>query len=552
MTLYTTSDTSYSENALRKTTINALHLEITALRNELFAVKRANVCLLSQVKKAQNRHEIFGKETMDALEQLFAALPILQRLRDDLAETGFEADETPLIAPIPAMRSTDNPVATRPAATGGQILGAGFLGVLPEINEDGQEISPVELPVPRKGQEPKQPRASLSSLSHPTVAVCEDSKHLSAFPNSPSVTSFPRSPSLVKIQGRRRDSGAFKPDQTEAGEPIAESRSDPRLSGVTARRKGRTSSALTSSRIREAIAMIDSDTEAPSPISSGSANNRSIPVDSQTTPHDNASPHPSSATHNEAGPSTGADTETADMIENGLRGRRIRQSVNYKEPSLTKKMRKPDGLSLEETLKKSYSRPSMDMLSETAPGFIGRPTMDSTRGGGLRRKSALPKSGNYITFNKDEETTDDEEEVDSFLDLALGGLALDEKSFANSKSSSGATSPQAEHVPPRTSPKKTPPRSFGNFKASSSRTVTRVSPRKRQGVSPSKHQGSSSPPAKPRSLPAPKSAQGRNALGDLNYNPKIKSNSARKSALGAKDTTRITARRRLTSVSESA
>ena len=225
---------------------------------------------------------------------------------------------------------------------------------------------------------------------------------------------------------------------------------------------------------------------------------------------------------------------------------------------LRRKMRKPDGLSLEETLKKSYSRQSLDVQSAqeaVAPAPQRVIGSSSTRIGDLRRKSILPKSGIH-PHDKDEET--DEEEVDSFLDLAMGGMELDEEDFACASPDTRPTPAAREPtLAPSTAgrqaaaptPRKSPSRAVGMFKASSGRPATRVSPRKKPIVPTSKRPLSVSPPELPRSQAAQK-AKPRDALSDLNYNPKAtgsKSTAGRKSAL-PRDTTKVTARRRLTSL----
>ena len=136
--------------------------------------------------------------------------------------------------------------------------------------------SVTDYPAPRRRQSgilsTTTPRLSL-----PGQTGDGDSCPLSAFPNSPSLTSFPRSPSLVRIAGRRRESGHFMPPpkalfpSQETSSPAEQTEPfglvpPPPASGVTARRKGRASSAVTTVKSREVVGGLNSDSEAsPSP-----------------------------------------------------------------------------------------------------------------------------------------------------------------------------------------------------------------------------------------------------------------------------------------------
>lgn len=113
--------------------------------------------------------------------------------------------------------------------------------------------------------------------------------------------------------------------------------------------------------------------------------------------------------------------------DDGFRGRRVRKSVNYKEPSLTKcvlplptdridtdtlcrKMRKPDGLATNDAIR----RPSLSAL--LSPGEMLQPHMPQPQPdfSGMRRKSVLPKHGVPSEQPVDD---NDEDDVDDLPDL---------------------------------------------------------------------------------------------------------------------------------------
>ena len=211
-------------------------------------------------------------------------------------------------------------------------------------------------------------------------------------------------------------------------------------------------------------------------------------------------------------------------------------------------MRKPDSLSLQETLRAAVPRPSVDGLAKADWPTTQTIGAASTVTSNLRRKSTLLKSSYAEPVRLEEEETD-EEEVDSCLDLALGGIELDEDDFAQDVPNGVS---HTKNLQTRTAQRSTPPRSVKVVKASSSsRPSFRASPRKKPALSPR------------RATQAPKEYTGatstmglavsRDALAEIKDNMErvsSKARTSRKPSLVPKDVTGVTARRRTTSTSK--
>ncbi|OCF78350.1 hypothetical protein I204_00288 [Kwoniella mangroviensis CBS 8886] len=167
-------------------------------------------------------------------------------------------------------------------------------------------------------------------------------------------------------------------------------------------------------------------------------------------------------------PSTGLPLSSKELgnvqEEGGIgRGRRSRSGVNYKEPSLSKKMRKPDGISTEEVLLSTNKPPSRKSLIpnpnptfppsltsslsprtprrkpsssssasmsesplspipasyEDIPIIDSRNTLSLAKQNGMRRKSALPNPANQ-KVPIEGEIGDEENDVDDLVDPQHG------------------------------------------------------------------------------------------------------------------------------------
>ena len=240
-----------------------------------------------------------------------------------------------------------------------------------------------------------------------------------------------------------------------------------------------------------------------------------------------------------------------DGVEDERRGRRARRSVNYKEPNLHKcvspaslritslmlrrKMRKPDGVSVEETLRgnsrasmsaqpvsgllspplssRSVSpEPNADMplsLSQALQGSIPqRSAKYAPRIDAMRRKSVLPK----FVANATEE--DDDDTVDDVL-----GAAFDEdddsEAFTLSKAGPSTTATSVEQM---TSSRPHPPTAEqppapAETKRSASQTapsMIKTSPKKPVTVPPTRKSPRKGPKPLPLGLgapPVPKTSQ---------------------------------------------
>ena len=134
------------------------------------------------------------------------------------------------------------------------------------------------------------------------------------------------------------------------------------------------------------------------------------------------------------------------------------------------------------------------------------------------------------------------------LDLALGGIELDENDFAQDvpPGSLQHTGDQPTKSPQRF----TPPRSAKAFKASSAaRVSTRTSPRKKPDIPPARRMTHSSTDDGRGTSSTKGLTVSRNALTEIKHNmdstsPKIRT--SRKPSLAPKIATRVAARRRTT------
>ncbi|WWD16794.1 hypothetical protein CI109_101226 [Kwoniella shandongensis] len=421
------------DNVNRKTAIKSLQDDIASLQAELLQVRQANLVLQAKVKRMhRDAGKLGGQPVKDALDQLIHAVPALRQLRDALTTINpppsHEKDKSPIF-----LATIENTYATRPAAAARQTHG---LGALVEGSECGSEGSAGDEELRRARRRSRGRHTDVGSVAasrspRPTQLARPDVK------NSPNRT--PSSPSprkqhthnVSKQQKRRRQSGLLPPRQRSESPRVTPDREEEPISEPIfeiAETSEWEEGGLVEIKPDEAKAFVQ-DVVAVDELKIGDV---ARPTEIMSTIVEGSSEggSGSSRSHQSSQPITSSPTSDSNADE-PARGRRARQSVNYKEPSLNKKMRKPDGISAEEALKPiSNSRKSMapDQSQPTTPKRGSSrattprrgehndtpppplPEMDATRVNemltkkvamvpvargqqGMRRKSVLPKAG---------------------------------------------------------------------------------------------------------------------------------------------------------------
>ncbi|WVQ94333.1 hypothetical protein IAU59_001412 [Kwoniella sp. CBS 9459] len=477
------------ENINRKAIIKDLQDEVARLRNQLLAVKQANRRLQAQVKSVQREAgNLGGQQVRDALDQLITAFPALCQLRDVLniiqpissQPNHAESSATTTTNRRPSIDPVENTYATRPAEMARQTHG---LGDLAEGSEQESEVGETERLVPiringRRSSESGSVSASRSPRRQTRKVYLDeaDSSPLSSPAKSASPSPKKHSTGPRK-QRRRRESGLLLlPQQTEtrtrrSPSPVAHTNEDCVVVEAGDQEQA-------DSEWEEGGALDIRPEEAAALVSSCAGNDISMPpegvvmtssvkdtevLDTIKEASGSEGGSGSSRTHGRSGSAELADQELADSLaaeENAaMRGRRARSSVNYKEPSLNKKMRKPDGISAEETLKpvsrKSVASSSRrgtpkkggdrDALSvspappvPSLPLDLGSANMLSAsiavtipKQTGMRRKSVLPtksstganprRTVNYLEEEDDEDDPgrEDADDVDDLIDVDM-------------------------------------------------------------------------------------------------------------------------------------
>lgn len=383
--------------------------QIEELQAEVLQVRRENSRLHDRVKRMQKESaRLRNDAAREALANILDAVPALSQLKQSLDAL---APHKPITRPNGQLteRTFINPMATRPAASAAETVGLGILD---------EELEPSDSPMRRRKSSPfKQfPVLKKSAYSSPK-----------------------RSPKRTPPRKRRRESGLLprpaSPDSDSSlsspePEPAAELEPTPEAEEST---WDEGSSVL---EYRPAPLIEDSGAVTPTPsnrlgvkVKDIAAHLASIDIDRES---ERATPEAETALALALELEAGADLadlgasassrESEPIEEEGGRSRRTRSSVSYKEPSLRKKMRKPDGVGVE------------DVLGGSASGG-GKRILDT----GVRRKSALPRSAAKIGLN------------DEQLDL------LSTSSSSTTRAKSRSVTPRA--ITPTTSPPSTSPRS---------------------------------------------------------------------------------------------
>ncbi|WVQ83533.1 hypothetical protein IAT38_005674 [Cryptococcus sp. DSM 104549] len=515
------------DNVDRKKTIKLLQDEIAFLQGELLDVRQSNLSLKAKVKRMERDNgRIGGQAVLEALDHLLAAAPALVSLRESLASLPRQPPKAASTAKPPVLSLVGNPTATNPAARGRQRhgLGAVMEGHGSEEDEDGEWIDGRKVAWKSRGRRTDVGSIAASRSPRPKTPVSPSRSSVSP---SPKKIQVPSARKFTHVK-RRRESALLPPrprstspedavsiprkaEPTEKGkekmvvdEAVGEVQEEDGVGessewdeGVVVEMKPDEAMAL----VEEAVEEEEEEQEAlPAVKPPSKGKGKAVALDSAAEivePEGGSEPSRASSS---SAPSSDSAAEGAG------RGRRARGSVvSYKEPSLVKKMRKPDGIQAEEILKpvsrksitpkkskvsrRSSSPPPVPDFSLTASGRGGPSRSTSSQSASLastsqsmRRKSTLPKTGavgrraspaSPVGKGKEVDTEggagDLVEESDAGLDVEFGrSLHIGSSSVSRAGSSATATSatrPASGGTRPQRPP--TPAGSMASHSASS-------------------------------------------------------------------------------------
>lgn len=374
--------------------------QIEELQAEVLQVRAENSRLHDQVKRMQKESaRLRNDAAREALSNILAAVPALTQLKQSLDTL---APHKPISRPNGQLtdRTFINPMATRPAASAAESVG---LGILDEVSE------PSDSPMRRRKSSPfKYPVLKKSAYGSPK-----------------------RSPKRTPPRKRRRESGLLpRPASPDSDSPLSSPEPEPpaELEPMPEAEESAWDEGSSVLEFQPEAIIVDSGAVTPTPtnrlgvkVKDIAAHLASIDIDKEA---ERATPEVELEL--DAGADLGASASSRDsepIEEEGGRSRRTRTSVSYKEPSLRKKMRKPDGVGVEDVLG-------------------GKRILDT----GVRRKSALPRSAAKIGLN--------DEQLD-LLSASAGASTTSTSTRAKSRSTTPrATTPTT--TPPASSPRSSP------------------------------------------------------------------------------------------------
>ncbi|OCF42561.1 hypothetical protein I317_03677 [Kwoniella heveanensis CBS 569] len=461
------------DNISRKAIIKGLQDDIAKLHRDVYAVKQANVMLRAQVTRMQHEAgKMGGQHVRDALDQLITALPALSQLRDSLHIIQPISSRQPHSESTVTHRPTllvpvENTYATRPAEMARQVHG---LWDLAEGSEQESEVGEIERVVVHRSKGRTSESGSVSASRSPRRSTAESYVEFGSSPLSSPAKSASPSPkkhsTVTKRPRRRRESGLLHlPHQTETRsrrsppppvqEEIRVKFAEPEQADSEWEEGG-----AFEIQPDEAVAIIGAGEDILMPsdavvLTSSVKGTEVLDTIKEASGSEGGSGSSRSnglTGSNELTSEIPADEMNADE-NHGFRGRRARSSVNYKEPSLNKKMRKPDGVSAEEALKPvsrksvaSSSRPGTPKKGgeETNSSLSPAPPETSTshsasaslakvtlpRQTGMRRKSVLTTKASisasrrkptvYLELGEDSDGDMDADDVDALVDAEMG------------------------------------------------------------------------------------------------------------------------------------
>ncbi|WVQ63007.1 uncharacterized protein L199_001156 [Kwoniella botswanensis] len=406
------------DNVSRKSMIKGLQDDIAALHTELLEVRQANLILQAKIKRVQkdaNKNILGGNgsQVFEALNQLISAFPALEQLRDNLSTTtALQEDEDGSQRKGKGGMGNgwvvENTYATRPAEVARQNHG---LWSLVEASENGSE-SEREQQDSRKSKvkqkarhtgvgsiaNSRSPRRSTQSPIVTYVEINSPSPSSSRKSVSPSPRKAKQHIVGEKKQRRRRESGLITiPPKSPSPSPSPNPLMHEDVGEASEWEEGKAIELSPSdTNLNEDVSMPqDILNLAPSATGSGSGLREVELMD--TIREVSSSDSGSGSSSSRQRPSTGLPVPSEELgnveQEGGIgRGRRSRSSVNYKEPSLSKKMRKPDGISTEEVLLSTNKPPSRKSLIPNPSSILPPPSTSSLRPSTPRRKPSSSSS----------------------------------------------------------------------------------------------------------------------------------------------------------------
>ncbi|ODO06258.1 hypothetical protein L198_01490 [Cryptococcus wingfieldii CBS 7118] len=441
-------------NVEHKRLIKSLQDEITLLQNELLDVRREKLTVQAKVNKMERDNlRLRTPEVMRLLDILLQAAPALVNLRQTIAKLPTPPTNTAPSFAQPIMPFVGNPTATRPAASGKDRQG---LGCWAE-EEEGDWAEERRVTSRSRGRQ-----TDVGSIA------ASRSPQRKAYPLSParrSLSPSPKKASAIRlpiVPKRRRESGLLPPRprslspeavQTREEQPLEEPE-EAAVEAVVAEEEGIEDEweegPVVEMKPDEALALVEEEDE--------NEEDAGLPArkEQEQEKEKEKEKTPAQAGEGETaditvawGPSRLSTSSTEHVeAETAGRSRRARGSVvSYKEPSLNKKMRKPDGVQTEDAIKTLGNRHSVTPKKATPkkgkrdtrrlsspvpmPDFSDRPSASSSASSrsasisssqGMRRKSMLPKSN----MGKGKARDDNQERVPSRSREELSDDYLDE------------------------------------------------------------------------------------------------------------------------------
>ncbi|WVR04087.1 hypothetical protein IAU60_001086 [Kwoniella sp. DSM 27419] len=430
------------ENIHRKAMIKSLQDDLRLVHMELSEVRQANVLLQARVKRMQTEAGKLGDgRVRDALDQLITALPALRHLRDSLTVVQRAVDVRP-ISRAPPLQAVENTYATRPAASARQIHG---LGDLAEGSEcDSEKEAMIEIRRERRrsrGRSSEAASVAASRSPRRNVPAYVEVPDTPLSPISPAKSLSP-SPKKHIASGprkhrRRRESGLLtltvgSPSPTKATSLIQVKRDEDDVGETSEWEEGGAVLDIVPVEVESATGVVENIAMPTDIIVVDSKSANTMEAIAEVTSSE------SSGSSRQSHTALSSPTATSAMGDHGIdddgtgRRRRARSSVNYKEPSLNKKMRKPDGLTAEEAfnpvLRKSPRKSPQKSASPppSAPVLFTSTKVIVPRNTGMRRKSMLPKAGPKAVQEQHSDQ-EDEDDVDDLIEYHADLRSVEER-----------------------------------------------------------------------------------------------------------------------------
>ncbi|WRT65411.1 uncharacterized protein IL334_002354 [Kwoniella shivajii] len=490
------------DNVSRRNIIKGLQNDIESLNIELLQVRQTNVVLQSKLRTIQkeNKHDS-GKfikinkgnhnqeDIYNVLDGLLRSIPIIKQLHDSLSPSSCSPSSSSSLLEQGTKKANaslinnlvENTYATRPAEMARQNHG---LCALTETSEAGSE-SEIADDLKRYKRKLKARHTGVGSLATSRAPRTTSTSTFTSASTSPKV-------SYIEINSPNisRQSSLSPSSQKQHSNSATKKQRKRRESGLIIPTPRSPSPLLENEDIGEnseweegkAIEIQNQPYESGSGSGSGSEDismpqdNLIISTGREVDLMDTIKE--ASSSENGSGPSRHQDSsmspppqelndEEGEDIGRGRRSR-ARISVNYKEPSLSKKMRKPDGISAEEALalginlkpisnsRKSIAPTSSNSIldgsssrpptprtgdkskSDSPPPPLPLPQLDLKninalakitlpRQNALRRKSTLPKPGIANKRYQQDDRYEDEDEDESDVDNLIGSEYEDQQ-----------------------------------------------------------------------------------------------------------------------------